>query len=153
MNDTPRTAAGHRRTRNDHAAETAEDYVEAIGDLSKKEGRCRVIDLARHFGVSHVTVTKIVARLQRDGLVETQKYGPVSLTDRGKQLAARSRRRHQIVYQFLLAIGVGEANAAIDAEGIEHHVSSETLARLEKFAAGTLPRRKSRPTAAKRSAS
>jgi DtxR family manganese transport transcriptional regulator len=151
MKEASRTAAGHRRTRNDHAAETAEDYVEAIGDLTKQHGRCRVVDLARHFGVSHVTVTKILSRLQREGLVETQKYGPITLTERGKQLAARSRRRHQVVYQFLVAIGVSEANAAIDAEGIEHHVGSETLARLEEYAAAKLSR-KSRRSVAKRPA-
>jgi DtxR family transcriptional regulator, manganese transport regulator len=152
MKQISRPAAGHRRTRNDHAAETAEDYVEAVADLSAQEGRCRVVDLAQHFGVSHVTVTKIISRLQRDGLVDTQKYGPIALTDRGKQLAAKSRRRHQIVYDFLLAIGVSEANAAIDAEGIEHHVGSETLQKLEEYAAARLarkPARKSKKRATK----
>ena len=51
----------------------------------------------------------------------------------GKRLAAKSRRRHEIVYQFLLAIGVEKTIAAIDAEGIEHHVSPETLQRFEKL--------------------
>jgi DtxR family transcriptional regulator, manganese transport regulator len=124
----PQTFADrHRRTRSDHAQETAEDYVEAIDELQSGEGRCRVIDLARRFDVSHVTVTKVVARLKREGLVVSKRYGPLELTDQGRQLAAKSRRQHEIVYEFLRAIGVSDRIAAIDAEGIEHHVSRQTL--------------------------
>ena len=123
----------HRRTRRDHATETAEDYVEAVADIIDKVGSCRVVDLARHFAVSHVTVTRIVARLQDEGLLSTERYRPIFLTPQGKRLAAKSRRRHEIVYQFLLAIGVEKSIAAIDAEGIEHHVSPETLRRFEKL--------------------
>jgi DtxR family transcriptional regulator, manganese transport regulator len=117
----------HRRTRSDHAQETAEDYVEAIDQLHAEQGRCRVVDLARRFDVSHVTVTKVIARLKREGLVTSQPYGPLELTEAGRQLAAKSRRTHEIVFQFLRAIGVGEQTAAIDTEGIEHHVSRQTL--------------------------
>lgn len=117
----------HRRTRTDHAQETAEDYVEAIDQLQSESGKCRVVDLARQFDVSHVTVTKVIARLKREGLVTSEPYRPLELTDAGRQLAAKSRRTHEIVYQFLRAIGVSEQTAAIDTEGIEHHVSRQTL--------------------------
>ena len=130
-----RSSLPHQRTRDDHAQETAEDYVEAIQDIFRASEKCRVVDLARHFGVSHVTVTKILKRLEREGLVKTEPYGPITLTPRGNRLANKARRCHQIVYQFLLAIGVDEKTAAIDAEGIEHHVSPQTLKRFEKFTA------------------
>lgn len=129
---TRRISEQHRRTRRDHSTETAEDYVEAVAQIIAAQQRCRVVDLARRFDVSHVTVTKIIARLQRDGLVETIPYGPVTLTRRGQQLAEQSRRRHEIVYKFLISIGVPERTAAIDAEGIEHHVSRETLERMRQ---------------------
>ncbi|HMP07984.1 MAG TPA: manganese-binding transcriptional regulator MntR [Lacipirellulaceae bacterium] len=117
----------HRRTRSDHATETAEDYAEAIDQLRREFGKCRIVDLARRFAVSHVTVTKVVARLKREGLVTSEPYGPLELTDAGRQLADKSRRQHQIVLEFLQAIGVSPEVAAIDAEGIEHHVSRQTL--------------------------
>lgn len=123
----------HRRTRSDHAQETAEDYVEAIDELQGELGRCRIVDLARRFDVTHVTVTKVVARLKREGLVTSEPYGPLELTAAGRQLAAKSRRQHEIVYQFLRAIGVGEQTAAIDTEGIEHHVSRQTLECFRKL--------------------
>lgn len=121
---------GFRRTRRDHATETAEDYVEAIAEVKAAKGLCRGADLARLFDVSHVTVTKTISRLASDGLVDTRPYGPIELTVRGQRMAKASRARHEIVVGFLLAIGVSEETARIDAEGIEHHVSKETLARF-----------------------
>ncbi len=123
----------HERTRRDHSREKAEDYVEAVDDILSRKDECRVVDLAAFFGVSHVTVTRIVSRLVVEGLLETEPYRPIRLTAKGKRLAVQSRKRHQIVQDFLLAIGVDEATAAHDAEGIEHHVSPKTLAKLAKL--------------------
>lgn len=123
----------HRRTRRDHATETAEDYVEAIAAILREKQECRVVDLAKHFGVSHVTVSRIVTRLAESGLVKTEAYRPIQLTAKGVRLAKRSRERHEIVYQFLLAIGVDQQTAATDAEGMEHHVSPLTLEKLSQF--------------------
>ncbi len=124
----------YQRTRRDHANETAEDYVEAVAEIVQSQGECRVADLAREFGVSHVTVLRIVARLADEGLVTTEPYRPIELTKKGKRLATKSRKRHEIVYRFLLALGVDRETAVVDAEGIEHHVSPQTL---EKFQAWT----------------
>lgn len=128
------TSAGFERTRSDHACETAEDYVEAIDDVIAAHGECRVTQLADEFGVSHVTAHKIVRRLERDGLATSEARKPIQLTPKGKRLANRCRKRHDIVYRFLLAIGVSDRAAAIDSEGMEHHVSPETLKRMRDIA-------------------
>lgn len=124
----------HKRTRADHSVETAEDYVEAIAAFTARDGKCRVKDLTLRFGVSHVTVSRIVARLVKEGLAATEPRQPIELTSKGRRMARESARRHHIVYRFLLAIGVDERLAALDAEGIEHHVSPQTLKRLEAIA-------------------
>ena len=124
----------HQRTRDDHATEIAEDYCEAIAELADDAGDCRVVDLAAGFGVSHVTVVRTIKRLERDGYVSTAPYKPVRLTPKGRRLAAACRERHETVYRFLLAIGVDPRVAAVDAEGIEHHVSPSTLARFRAIA-------------------
>ena len=110
-----------------------EDYLEAIADFEKQNGQCRGADLARHFSVSHATVTQTLTRLNNVGLIETEPYGPIELTRKGRSLAEKSRERHEIVYSFLRALGVSESVAAADAEGIEHHVSDETLFCIRKF--------------------
>ncbi|MCA9215989.1 MAG: manganese-binding transcriptional regulator MntR [Planctomycetales bacterium] len=115
------------RIRADHKNEVMEDYVEAIAKFESEHGRCRGADLARYFSVSHPTVTQTVARLKEAGLVEIEPYGPIALTKEGKSIAKKSRQRHEVVFAFLLSLGVSESVAAVDTEGIEHHVSDETL--------------------------
>ena len=122
----------HRRTRLHHANETAEDYVEAVFDVIEDLGECRVLDLSKYFDVSHVTVSRIVKRLQSLGLLTTAPYRPIELTKKGAALAAQVRKRHEVVYEFLLWLGVDKKTAQIDSEGIEHHVSRKTLAAMQK---------------------
>lgn len=122
-----------RRTRNDHAKETAEDYVELIAALIEELGEARAVDLAERLGVSHVTVTKTVQRLQREGYLTAKPYRSIFLTELGQDVARQARERHELVLAFLLKLGVPEEVAEIDAEGIEHHVSSETLACIRRF--------------------
>lgn len=121
------------QTRSRHASETAEDYVEAVMDLVEEKGECRVLDLARYFNVSHVTVSRIVKRLQEEDLLNSKPYKPVELTAKGSKLAKRVKERHLIVLAFLIKLGVDKVNADIDSEGIEHHVGSKTLAAMKKF--------------------
>lgn len=126
-------AESFRKVRTDNAAETAQDYVEAIAELIENDGEARPTDLARMFGVSHVTVIRIVARLQRDGLLITRPYRSIFLTPKGAALAKECRERHALVVSFLLALGVPQAAAEGDAEGIEHHLGAETIAAFRAF--------------------
>ena len=122
------SAAKFDRIRRAHQSEVAEDYVEMISDLIEETGEARTVDLAARFGVTSPTVNAIVRRLQRENLVETRPYRSIFLTEAGKALAESSQARHQIVRDFLVTIGVPETIAEEDAEGVEHHVSEETLA-------------------------
>ncbi|MBI4716216.1 MAG: manganese-binding transcriptional regulator MntR [Planctomycetes bacterium] len=133
-----------RQTRKDHATELAQDYVELIDGLIAHHGEARLVDIAGCMGVSHVTANKAVARLQRDGLVQRRPYRAIFLTDAGKRLADESRRRHQVVFQFLCALGVPERQACIDAEGVEHHISAVTLEAMAAFIRQTEPRERRR---------
>ena len=122
------SAAKFDRIRRAHQSEVAEDYVEMISDLIEETGEARTVDLAARFGVTSPTVNAIVRRLQRENLVETRPYRSIFLTEAGRALAESSRARHRIVRDFLVTIGVPETIAEEDAEGVEHHVSEETLA-------------------------
>ena len=126
-------AAAFQRVRVDHQSETAEDYVELIADLIEERGEARGTDIAQRLGVSTATVVKTLRRLQDERLITQEPYRAVFLTDAGRKLAEDGRRRHGIVEEFLLAIGVSSETARIDAEGIEHHVSAETLAAMEAY--------------------
>lgn len=123
----------HSHARQARSLEIAEDYVEMIASLIDSDGEARVVDLSRRLGVTHVTVIKTIERLARAGLVTSKPYRSIFLTEPGRKLAERVKRRHELVVQFLIALGVSEETARIDAEGIEHHVSSETLSAFGAF--------------------
>ena len=126
-----------RFTRQREADRTAvtEDYVELIGDLLGQEGEARAVDIGHRMGVSQATVAATINRLQRDGLVETKPYRRLFLTDAGHVLAAAARERHELVAQFLMALGLDRATAEADAEGLEHHASRATLDAFARFLA------------------
>jgi DtxR family manganese transport transcriptional regulator len=115
------------QVREAHQTETAEDYVEMIADLIDEKGEARIVDLAAAFGVSHATVNKIVNRLNKEGYITNLPYRSIFLTEMGRALAQSCKQRHETVVNFLKAIGVSARTAELDAEGVEHHISDETL--------------------------
>lgn len=127
------SAERHTKTRRDHSQELDEDYVELIAQLIRKNGEARTVEIANRLGVSHVTVTKRIRRLQNAGLVRSEPYRSIFLTSTGQQLARQAEARHEVVVAFLHKIGVNPADAETDAEGIEHHLSAATLTALRRF--------------------
>ncbi|MDE2005468.1 MAG: manganese-binding transcriptional regulator MntR [Rhodospirillales bacterium] len=131
--DEPEQARRFGKARTARAAALHEDYVELIADLLAAGGEARTTDIARRLGVSHPTAAKAIARLRRDGLATALPYRGVFLTESGQALADRVRARHRLVVDLLRAVGVPDADAELDAEGIEHHVSDATLAAFARF--------------------
>lgn len=132
----PKTQASwFARVRKAHQTETTEDYVELIADLIGVQKEARASDLAKRLGVAHPTVTKMLSRLQEEGYIESQPYRSIFLTDKGKKLAKKCKERHQIVLEFLIRLGVDPDTAEFDAEGIEHHISEQTLKIMKDFKA------------------
>ncbi|MDI9404150.1 MAG: iron dependent repressor, metal binding and dimerization domain protein [Limnohabitans sp.] len=127
------SAEHHRVLRKQHESEAAQDYCEAIAELLDAGIEARVGRLAERFGLSHVTVSRVVRRLAGEGFVDARPHAPLGLTAKGRALAAEARTRHVIVLAFLRSLGVDEATAQADAEGIEHHVSPATLRAMQRM--------------------
>ena len=119
--------------RNQNKNEILEDYVEAIQEISEIKGDVKNADLAIHFGVSQATINKNLKRLITSKLATSEPYRSIFLTNEGKKLAAISKEKHNIVYQFLIKLGVSKKVAQYDSEGIEQHVSDETLKLMKNF--------------------
>jgi len=131
--DADSQADHHRHTRRARQTAVIEDYVEMISDLIEKTGEARGVDISRHLGVTNATVNKMIKRLQQNGLVKTAPYRAIFLTEEGQRMAEWSRRRHEVVLAFLQSLGVSEEVARADAEGMEHHVSDETLEAFKRL--------------------
>ncbi len=129
---------GFRQTRAARKSALVEDYVELIAALIEDGNEARQVDIAARLGVAQPTVAKMLARLACEGLVTRKPYRGVFLTDAGRKVAEESRVRHRTVEAFLRSLGVSPETARIDAEGIEHHVSAETLEAFRKAMAVTV---------------
>jgi len=123
---------GFRQAREAQRSALVEDYVELIADLIAEGQEARQVDIAERLGVAQPTVAKMLARLSESGLISRKPYRGVFLTEAGQKLAEESRERHETVEEFLKMLGVCDKTARIDAEGIEHYVSAETLAAFRK---------------------
>ena len=135
--DAEEHSKGFRQTRAARRNALLEDYVELIADLIADGGEARQVDFAARLGVAQPTVAKALRRLTAEGFVVQKPYRGVFLTELGESIARASRLRHETVQAFLLSLGVAPETARIDAEGIEHHVSEETLAAFRHSMAGS----------------
>ena len=111
----------------------AEDYLERIAALIKSKGYARVVDIAAELKISQASVTTMVQRLDADGLVKYEKYRGMVLTDAGEAVAARIAHRHELLTQLLRFFELPEDVIFRDVEGMEHHISGETLDALERL--------------------
>ena len=129
----PNHARRFGRARKARATSMLEDCTELIADLRAANGVARMTDIASHLGVAHPTAVKTIARLKREGLAVSEPYRGVFLTEAGEAMAERSRARHRLVVDLLIAVGAPRDAAEADAEGIEHYVSRATLDAFATF--------------------
>lgn len=116
-----------------HPSVSIEDYLERIYELIEEKGYARVSDIADALSLSRPSVSAMVQRLDKLGFVQYEKYRGLSLTERGEEVARRIQRRHVILTEFLTLLNVDRNVIAKDVEGIEHHMSSETVAKIERL--------------------
>lgn len=107
-----------------------EDYIEQIYNLIDSKGYARVSDIAENLEVHPSSVTKMVQKLDKDNYLDYEKYRGFVLTDKGKKVGERLVFRHDLLEDFLEIIGVEEENIYNDVEGIEHHLSWNSIDRL-----------------------
>src|SRR5271154_1663127 len=108
-----------------------EDYLEQILDLINTKGYARVADIALGLRISQASVTNMVQRLDAEGLLKYEKYRGLVLTMAGETLARNIMQRHQLLTDFLRMLGIREEEIYHDVEGMEHHISPQTLRAIE----------------------
>ncbi|ETP68462.1 peptidase U32 [Planococcus glaciei CHR43] len=107
-----------------------EDHIEIIYSLIEQKGYARVSDIAEALSVLPSSVTKMVQKLDKDGYLIYERYRGLVLTPRGQKLGKRLLKRHDLLEQFLRLIGVDEDLIYKDVEGIEHHLSWNSINRI-----------------------
>ena len=121
----------HKSAKTDYSR--MEDYLEVISELVELKGYANTIDISRYLNVSAPSVTKMLQRLDENGYLEYEKYKGINLTEKGNSLAGTIRQKHGILLEFFKMLGINHDIANQDAEGIEHHLNSQTIKQLHKF--------------------
>lgn len=112
--------------------ESAEDYLEAILRLSQKGGGVRSVDIATMLSVSKPSVSHAMKLLREDGYIAMDRYGTVTLLDKGAEIANRIYERHTVLTKMLESLGVPSEIARTDACKMEHDISDESFARIKE---------------------
>jgi DtxR family Mn-dependent transcriptional regulator len=112
---------------------TIEEYIETIYILEQRDGRAQTGMIASHMGVKPPSITQMLQKLEREGLIHYESYIGATLTVSGKKMARDLMQKHRVIADLLEILGIDHERAETDACQIEHHVSPETLKRLEQF--------------------
>ena len=110
--------------------ESAEDYLETILRLSKRQGQVRSIDIVNELGYSKPSVSVAMKRLRENGYITMDRDGLITLTESGMEIADRIYTRHKTLTEFFMRIGVDEKTAREDACKVEHDLSEKTFAAI-----------------------
>ncbi|MEW6303969.1 MAG: transcriptional regulator MntR [Verrucomicrobiota bacterium] len=111
-------------------SQSAEDYLERIHELIEEKGYARVVDIASSLKVKQASVTSMVQKLGEMGYLNYEKYRGLVLTDEGREIATKIQQRHATLSRFFSLFALDAETQRLDIEGIEHHLSPETLACL-----------------------
>jgi len=111
----------------------AEDYLEAILNVTLEKGYARIKDIAAGLSVQPPTVVEMVRKLDRQGMITYRKYDGVTLTPAGRRIAEIIRDRHETLQSFLMMIRIPEQIASKDACIMEHELSPETIEQIRAF--------------------
>jgi DtxR family Mn-dependent transcriptional regulator len=115
------------------ATERKEDYLEAIDSIVAERGRTRAKDISEYLKVSPSTATEMLQKLDCEGYINHEKYKGVTLTKKGLRVAHETRRKHEVLREFLEILGIDEDLADEDACRMEHILNPKTLERLTRF--------------------
>jgi Mn-dependent DtxR family transcriptional regulator len=104
-----------------------QDYLEQIHQLIEAKGYARAVDIAANLGVSQASVSGMIRRMDAEGFVIYEKYRGIILTQKGREIARHIIERHEVLTRLLRRFGIDEDTIYKDVEGMEHHISSQTL--------------------------
>lgn len=113
--------------------ESAENYLETILMLKKKNGFVRSIDVANTLGYTKASVSVAMKALREEEYIIVSENGDISLTKKGFEIAEKMYERHEVIAKGLIALGVSEHTAFEDSCKIEHDISAESFEKIKKY--------------------
>lgn len=126
------TLTGYRNINDCSLTESMEDYLEMIVRL-EQNGECITIKkISEALHVRPSSVSKMCRKLSNLNYLSFEKYGTVSLIEKGKTVGTYLFWRHSLLETLLKKIN-GENFYLEQVEKIEHFIDDITLCNLELF--------------------
>lgn len=109
-----------------------EMYLKTILQLQVRSGEAHVSDIAQLLNVSKPSVTKALGGLKKKGLISQENYGPVFLTEAGRQISILVNNKHQIISKYLVDfLSLDTLEADENACRMEHVITDQMLKAIE----------------------
>lgn len=103
-----------------------ENYLKAVAEAQAAGEPVIAATLARWLDVSPPAVTMALRRLKRDGCIQVDKQGRVTLLEEGRRIADQLLHRHHLIERMLTELfGMEWYKVHDEAEQLEHAVSAE----------------------------
>ena len=112
--------------------ESGEMYLETIYILCKSKNAVRSIDIAEYMNYPKPSISRGVGLLKKQGHINVDDDGYITLTETGKEIADRIFERHVVIADVLKKLGVDEKTATEDACRIEHVISQKSFDAIKK---------------------
>lgn len=119
---------------NNEVTHSMAHYLMAIQELHKRQGYARVTDVARELEITPGSASVSIKHLKQKNWVDEDHNRFIRLSPEGERIAHEIHVNNRLLVQFLTEVlGLGEAQANIDACKIEHLVSPETRKKMMAF--------------------
>jgi len=116
--------------------ESAENYLETLLMLKKRNGYVRSIDIAEELDFSKPSVSVAMKNLRENGYIGIDENGHITLQEKGLEIAEKIYERHTLLAEWLIALGVTPKTALEDACRIEHVISAESFTAIKAHVHG-----------------
>lgn len=111
-----------------------EDYIRAIYIIENKEKKIRSRKIAEYLKVTKSSVSEMLLKLKKIGMINYEKYSKISLTKRGRELAERLTFKHRVIEMFLFdKLNIDKNLVHMEAHKLEHALSDDIVKRLYNF--------------------
>ncbi len=109
-----------------------ENYLETIYELSGGGAGARISDIAQRLGVAKASANNAMSTLAQKGLITNEKYKEVFLTEKGRQIAELTSKKHHVIRRYFTEIlNIDPAIADEDACAIEHVISDRSIEAMQ----------------------
>ena len=113
---------------------TLEDYLELIYETIQDKSTIKAIDIAKKFNISRASVTEALQRLEQKGYIKYGRYQPISLTDKGSNLAKDIIYKHETLKKFFVSLlNLSQEEAELNACKIEHIITPTAFEKIKEY--------------------